>query len=73
MRACGSRVAPVTFVTLSSVREHCETCPTDFLASDFDEPALKLIQPRWTGRREVDVIARRGGQPLLHFSMLAHP
>ena len=37
---------------------------------DFSEPAFDLIEPGGTGRREVHVIARTLGQPLLYFRML---
>jgi hypothetical protein len=39
------------------------------LARDLREPTLDLVQPRGAGRGKVNVIARVGAEPLLHFRM----
>ena len=47
-----------------------ERAAPDGLLADQPEPALDLVQPGRVGGREVQVVARAGGQPGLDLGML---
>src|SRR3954468_4214354 len=52
------------------VAHAAERAAPNAFAGDLGEPAFDLVEPRRTGGREVQTIARARGQPLLHLWML---
>ena len=62
-------VADVVADRFDQVADAVERAAADSFPCDFSEPAFDLIQPGGTGGREVHVIARTLGQPLLYFRM----
>ena len=62
-------VADVVADRFNQVANTMEGAAANSFPRDFSEPTFDLIEPGGTGRREVHVITRTLGQPLLYFRM----
>ena len=62
-------VADVVADCLNQVANTMERAAANSFPRDFSEPTFDLIKPGGTSRREVHVITRTFGQPLLYFRM----